>query len=93
MIHGAHGGSARLPKATEGNHLTGNSTPCHTQGPSLPPRPPACTHVPPLQCVRSRRCDKEFPLWLSGLQTQLMYEDRGLIPGLAQWVNNNLALP
>ena len=33
----------------------------------------------------------EFPLWLSGLRTQLE-EDADLIPGLAQWFKD-LALP
>ena len=31
----------------------------------------------------------EFPLWLSGLRTQLtLPEDAGLIPGLTQWVKD-----
>ena len=31
----------------------------------------------------------EFPLWLSGLRTHhSVYEDVGLIPGLAQWVKD-----
>ena len=33
----------------------------------------------------------EFPLWLNVLRTQhCLCEDRGLIPGLAQWVKDSM---
>ena len=41
-----------------------------------------------------KNSSQEFLLWLSRLRTRhSVCEDLGLSPGLAQWVNKDLALP
>ena len=79
------------------------STVCHTLRCQLegwrgalclaPEDPSSLSQIQAVHVAWLRDKAQEFPLWLSRLRAQhSVYEDVGLIPGLAQWVKD-LALP